>query len=265
MRAVRWKRVAAAMFAGVVVMSAPLATAGAQTEDGAQAEEPSAITINRTPLETDQPCTPGSLGLTRAVHNDADSFTLTVRSSAAPCSPIEAKAVVYAMPAGGGQWPQTLVEVVPFTISEAGITEIVFEKGCDPVQFDVLTGETPQQIAPTGPWHGPLLFPLDIDTSYQHFGNPECNTTTTTTTSTTMPEVLASTTVPVTSTTAAVEVAAETTVPVDNTEVATTEAEPANLALTGSSSRTGVALGLSSLLVGAVLLLVARRRNTAQA
>lgn len=253
-------RVAAALVAGVAL---PLSFAGAA---GAQTPSPSAISIEQTPGESDLPCSPGALGLTRSVHNDADAFTLTVRAAAAPCSPIEAKAVVYAMPGNGGQWPQTLVEVVPFTIDVAGVTEITFEKGCDPVQFDVLTGETPQQIAPTGPWHGPLLFPFDIDTSHQHFGNPDCTTTSTTAapTSSTVPEVLGSTTLPVTSSTAPVQVAAETTVPVDNADVETAAA-PAKLALTGSNSTTGLLLGGALLAVGVVLLLVARRRGVAEA
>ena len=159
MIAIHRRRLAAALLAAVAVPMTLATVAGAQTL--------SAITIEQTPAESDLPCSPGSLGLTRALRNDADAFTLIVRAAAAPCTPIEAKAVVYAMPGNGEQWPQTLVEVVPFTIDGAGVTEIAFEKGCDPVQFDVLSGETPQQIAPTGPWHGPLLFPFDVDTSYQ--------------------------------------------------------------------------------------------------
>ena len=260
MIAIHRRRLAAALLAAVAVPMTLATVAGAQTL--------SAITIEQTPAESDLPCSPGSLGLTRALRNDADAFTLIVRAAAAPCTPIEAKAVVYAMPGNGEQWPQTLVEVVPFTIDGAGVTEIAFEKGCDPVQFDVLSGETPQQIAPTGPWHGPLLFPFDVDTSYQHFGNPGCNPATTSTTaaptSSTVPEVLASTTLPVPSSTAPVQVAAETTVPVANADVVAADA-PAKLALTGSNSTTGLLLGAASLLAGTVLLLVARRRGLTEA
>lgn len=256
----RRTRIAAALLAGVALVPTSFAAAAS-----AQSEAPSAVTIDWTPADSDLPCSPGALGLTRSVHNDPESFALTVTAAAAPCAPIEAKAVVYAMPHGGGQWPQTLVEVVPFTIAEAGVMEITFEKGCDPVQFDVLTGETPAQIAPTGPWHGPLLFPLDIETSHQHFGSPECNPTTTTSTTSsttsTAPEVLASTTIPVSSSTAPAQVAAETTVPVDNAAVESPADAPARLAMTGSSSRTGFLLGVASLLAGSALLLLARRRS----
>jgi LPXTG-motif cell wall-anchored protein len=245
---------AALVLAGVAVMFSP---AGAAEGDA------SAITITQTPSGAGGPCVPPPLGLTYTTDNTAEVFTLRITAASPPCSPIEAKAVVYAMPGNGEQWPQTLSEVVPFTISEAGVTEVVFAKGCNPVQFDVLTGETPEQISPLGAWHGPLLFPFDTATSLQWFGDPACNPTTTTasTTTTSTPEVNGSTTIPGSSTTQP-EVAGVTTVPAAG---AAAEVKPAQLALTGTTSRWGALLGSWLIAAGAVLLVVSRRRSAAEA
>lgn len=125
-------------------------------------------------------CLPGALILQRYIHNTPEYFELEVIATSRPCEPIYAKAAIYGMPGDGVAWPQNLVEVADFTISKAGTTKIRFTKTCDPVQFDVLTGDTPQTISPLGPWHGPLLFPFDMETSYQHWGCGGEGTTTTT-------------------------------------------------------------------------------------
>ncbi len=98
------------------------------------------------------------------------------------CSRLDAVAVIYSMPGNGVAWPQQFVESRGFSLQQPGVTEIVFTRGCSPVQFDVVTGATPATISPDGPWHGPLLFPFDLNTSQQWWG---CGPTPTTTTSTT--------------------------------------------------------------------------------
>lgn len=252
---------AALLVLGLAAVAAP---AGAAEGDPAE----SAITITQTPSGAGGVCVPPPLGLSYTTANTPESFTLRVIVKAPPCSPIEAKAVVYAMPTNGA-WPQTLSEVVPFTISEAGVTEIVFAKECSPAQFDVLTGATPQVISPLGAWHGPLLFPFDTTTSLQYFGDPSCNPTTTTTTTipsvvTSVPEVNGSTTVPGASSVPA-EVASVTTVPVVAAQVAGTTQEPAELALTGSNTRWGALLGAGLIASGAAMLVLARRRPPTEA
>lgn len=258
----------ALVLGGVATMLAP---AGAQETPAA--EEASQITITQTPAGTSGPCVPPPLGLTYTSSNTDEAFTLRVVAASAPCTPIEAKAVVYAMPSKGKIWPQTLSEVVPFTISVAGVTEIVFSKDCSPVQFDVLTGQTPQEISPLGAWHGPLLFPFDTSTSLQYFGNNSgCTPTTTSTTTTSTPSSVTSSTVPeaggVTtvpgSSTTQPEVAGVTTIPPTVGGVSTPQ-QPAALALTGSSSTWVALLGAGMVGAGALMLLAARRRGVADA
>lgn len=117
-------------------------------------------------------CLPSLLSLTNKVSSSETEFVLTVTASAPLCEPVRASAVVYAMPANGVAWPQTLLEATPFTIYEAGTTVITFHKADACVQFDVITGYAPQTISPLGPWHGPLLFPLDLATAEQYWGCP---------------------------------------------------------------------------------------------
>lgn len=150
----------------------------------ASADDPtpeSNISVTQVDSSTQDMCLPGALVLSYSKSNTAEYFELVVKASAPPCEPIDAKAVIYAMPGGGEAWPQTLVEVVPFRISKAGRTTIRFTKTCEPMQFDVITGAAPSEIAPWGEWHGPLLFPLDTETTLQHWGW-DCNEPTTTTT-----------------------------------------------------------------------------------
>ena len=156
---------------------------------------------------------------------DDEEWRLTIIVKERLCTAIHPTAAIYAMPGNGEAWPQTLVETLDFTIKEAGRTVVHFTKTCDPEQFDVVVGDTPPVIAPLGEWHGQLLFPLDVNSSHQHWGCPP-------------PEVASVTTLP----------------PAE-------EVAPAELALTGTSS-TPVALGGAALLfVGAALLLGFRRRS----
>ena len=134
------------------------------------------------------------------------------------------------MPDNGDAWPQTLVERVDFRLDVAGVTEVRFAKECSPVQFDVITGVSPQVISPTGEWHGPLLFPFDVATSLQYFGDgPDCNRTTTTTTesTTTTTESTTTTTESTTTTTEATTTTTESTT--TTAEVAGTSTIPAEV------------------------------------
>jgi hypothetical protein len=217
-------------------------TSTTSTTTTAPAEEapevPSRIKITQTPSGKDVPCVPKELGLRYTTFNDDQIFRLTIINDAPLCEPLLAKAVVYVMPDDGEQWPQTLEEVVEFTMLEAGRTEVEFTKDaaeeCNALQFDVLTGDTPRVIAPLGEWHGPLLFTFDPATSYQDTLDPACIPT--------PPEILSETTLP--------------------PAVAGAAQEPAALALTGSSSGSGLALGSVLVLGGAALLLVSRRRSS---
>lgn len=151
----------------------------------AVAQAPAAAESNITITQTDSPdqgwfCLPGQLMLTRELRNTPEYYELIVHMNGRPCEPIHATAAIYGMPGNGVAWPQTLKETKDFTISKVGTTVIRFTKTCDPVQFDVVTGATPPVISPLGPWHGPLLFPFDMETSVQHWG---CEGSTTTSTS----------------------------------------------------------------------------------
>ena len=179
--------VAAALVATGLMSSAPAGAAVVGTTGH--------ITVEQFDEEPDG-CLPGFLVLSRVVINTAAEFGLDITASEAPCDPINASAVIYAMPPE--TWPQTLSEKVDFTITKPGLTKVRFEKDCDDVQYDVVTGATPEVISPAEP-HGPMLFPLDLDTALQYWGENYCNPTTTTTTTTTTSTT--SSTVPGSSTT----------------------------------------------------------------
>ncbi len=148
------------------VASTWLDTQSAGAESGA-----TRITVTPRPdANQSAPCLTTPWALRNVVGSDESSFTLRVVTTARLCVPVEATAVVYSMPGNGQAWPQKLVETVPVTIGPAGSIDIVFHKACDPQQFDVVTGATPETIAPFGPWHGPLLFPLDTSTAQQFWG-----------------------------------------------------------------------------------------------
>ena len=186
------------------------------------------IHIVQTPDEEQGECndTPASV-LRDYRGGDDEEWHIRIHVDEPLCTPIEATAAIYGMPGNGEAWPQTLIETLDFTLQEAGVTLVTFTKTCDPVQFDVIVGDTPPVIAPLGEWHGPLLFPFDVNTSFQHWGCPP-------------PEVEAVTTLP----------------------PAPQEVAPAELALTGTSSTPVAAGGAALLLAGAALLLGYRRRST---
>lgn len=181
--------------AGLALLAFPLVSAGAVDALGTIDVEQSA-----QPYEGD--CVPtlvGRASWSYEVASTPEHFQLTIHNPSTLCDEVVATAVMYAMP-DDGNWPQRLAGAEDFTIREASTTVVTFTKDCQPVQFDVLTGETPDVIDVLGPHHGPLLFPGALETSEQHRA-PGCAPTTTTTavtTSTVAPESTTST--PTTST-----------------------------------------------------------------
>jgi hypothetical protein len=140
-------------------------------DDGGKGEPSSTVAVDFTASDADGPCLDPLFALSNTVSNTEDAFVLRIAVSAPLCAPLEAAAVIYDMPGDGVAWPQTLGERLEFTLDEPGVLEVTFTKGCGASQFDVLTGDSPQTISPTGPWHGPLLFPLDTGTTLQHTGD----------------------------------------------------------------------------------------------
>jgi hypothetical protein len=177
--------------ATLVAMCALLATfsvAHAAPRQGPEPGSTASIEIVQTPSGGSSPfCLPPVFAMRQSVREDATTFRLTVRVTTTLCSRINAVAAIYKMPGNGVAWPQELADTAPFSLKEPGITEVIFTKGCEPVQFDVIVGATPPVISPLGPWHGPLLFPFDLSTSLQWWGcgPPPTTTTSTTTTSST--------------------------------------------------------------------------------
>lgn len=263
-----------AFAAGLTLLFTPLGASG-QTTDGdasVSAAAVDSITITQTPSGNNSPCVPAANAissgtLTAWPVSDAATFTVTINASVPLCEPINATAVVYGMPGGGVAWPQTLKETEAFTLQAAGQTVITFSKACDPVQFDITTGNNPQVIN-TGFDHT-LLFPTQLDTAFQHVGNgPGCGQASTTTTSTTTSTSIAPT-----------SVVAPTTVPVRvepavTTPSSTTTAKPAvlaatsipttsnsGLAVTGTTSGPFALVGGGLVFIGIAFILASRRRT----
>jgi hypothetical protein len=159
-------------------------------DDCTDAAGPSTVDVDFTPSGADGPCLDPFFALSNTVSNTAEAFVVRVIVGAPLCYPLDAAAAIYDMPGDGVAWPQRLAERLDFTLDEPGVLEVTFTKGCGASQFDVLTGETPETISPLGPWHGPLLFPFDLNTTLQYEG-PDCEEVapgTDTTTTTTVPE-----------------------------------------------------------------------------
>ena len=154
-----------------VLVSLPT-PAGAQEADTPAGSD---ITVTEQVAPSNAPCLPALFALRNAPINTPTSFTLRIEITAPLCEPVRAAGVVYEMPGRGVAWPQTLLERRDVTLQQPGIVEVTFAKGCTPAQFDVITGESPSTVSPTGPWHGPLLFPVDTDTAMQYWGDgPAC-------------------------------------------------------------------------------------------
>jgi hypothetical protein len=136
----------------------------------AAGQDAGTISIVETPAAVAGACLPALFALTNTAVEEPSGFRLRISASAPLCDPIEVTAAIYAMPTDGTQWPQTLVNTRRFTLSGAGVTEVVFTRPCVPAQFDVVTGPTPPEIAPWAEWHGPMLFPFDTGTALQSPG-----------------------------------------------------------------------------------------------
>ncbi|HOT80074.1 MAG TPA: hypothetical protein PKY13_08800 [Microthrixaceae bacterium] len=281
MKSIRFPKfmIAAAVIVGAASITTA-APASASTVTGSD------VTVSRT-VKADQsaPCVDPLFSLSNYVNSTADAFTLTVNVNAPLCSPLEAKAVIYAMPGDGVAWPQELVKTVPFTLSEAGTVTVTFSKGCGATQFDVITGHAPQTIN-TGFDHGPLLFPAQLQTAQQFWGARCVDETTTTSTvpatTSTVPTSSTTTAATSTSTTAAEAKTTTTAASADvNISATSTVAEPTttlaiavagqsvdnpvpatSLAFTGSATNIIAALAIGLVLIGISALVIRERRNS---
>lgn len=255
---------------GLALLMTPLGASGQSTTLSGLAS--SQITIVQTPTDPAPTvdCVPAALAvingtLTPQPFGDSTLFKLTIHSSAPLCEPLEAKAVVYSMPGGlPNPWPQTLKEVKPFTITVAGDTVITFAKLCDAVQFDVITGDTPQTIN-SGLDHGPLLFPGNLETAYQHPGNftEDCVGQSTTAAPTTTVVNATTTTAVVQGSTTIKDPATTTTVRPAVLGISSTPSSTqsgSSLAATGTTSRPFALIGGGLVLIGLASLLAGRRR-----
>jgi len=175
----RWFRLggwcALVALVGVSIVSGSAGVAGAAAAQDVPVEATSSqIRVEHTPTSPTGPsgfCLPAWLALRSEPTLRSTSFTLRVTALAPLCEPVQATAAVYAMPGDGVAWPQTLVETAPVALSGPGVTDVVFRVDCAAAQqFDVIVGATPAEIAPWGPWHGPLLFPFDTSTAHQSHG-----------------------------------------------------------------------------------------------
>ncbi len=166
---------AAGRFLVAVALALTLTTgADAAAQGPSPTPAPSVITTSFTPEPAAPGCTAFPLEVTHTPGSTAQEFRIRIRVARRLCAPVGATAAVYAMPSYSTAWPQTLSERKVVTLQEPGTYVVSFAKGCAPQQFDLLAGTaastTPQVIAPTGPWHGPLLFPFDLATSLQWRG-----------------------------------------------------------------------------------------------
>ena len=250
-----------AVAAGLALLLTPLGASGQVTADAA-----SAITVTQTPSGNTSECVQPDVAIQQGVvtvqpFSDASVFRLTINTSVPLCAPLTSVATVYAMPANGDQWPQQLVETKAISITEAGTTVVTFAKGCDRVQYDLVTGATPA-VLNSGLDHT-LLFPANLETAFQHVGNgPDCVSPSTTSAPTT--------TAAVTSTTGNVQVLPSSTIAgstttirpavLDATTVPGTSA--AGLAATGTTTSGPIALmGGGLVFIGLAVMLASRRRT----
>ncbi|MEZ5322892.1 MAG: hypothetical protein R2698_12610 [Microthrixaceae bacterium] len=247
------------------------------TPTGAGASGESRIDVEFTASGIGGDCVPASTALlTRTLmaypDNTADAFVLRIHVAKPLCDPIDATAAVYKMPGGGEAWPQTLLETKAVRLQAAGDTVVTFAKGCDPTQFDVVTGATPPVISPTGDKHGPLLFPTDTGTSLQFPGGTGCVTSTTA--PTTIPNVVlpsttlasstgSSTTSPSTTpTTVQAPLLTTPVTPGTSDGPGVSDEEVQDLATTGANSGPLTMIGLGLVLMGTAFVISIRRPAT---
>ena len=284
----RWAVGVAAVVVGAWLVAGPTAGVSAQPTPSTTLPADSSVRVTFTPSSAQGPCVSFPVGVQHTPQNSPTTFVLKVVVTRPLCQSVKATAAIYSMNQYPNAWPQTLFTTSAFTLQAPGTTVVEFTKGCRPVQFDVVTGATPQVISPTGQWHGPLLFPFDTSTALQWGGCPTpftttssstttTSTTTSTTTTTTTPTTTSSTTsstttpststtvpgttttVPGSTTTVPVDVAGETTVPTSRpADVAGIQQTNQNLAFTGVGPLPTI-LGASLIGFGLFLMLVGRR------
>jgi hypothetical protein len=187
----RARRVVAALAVTAAIAGGVQQAAADEAEVGVPEGSASLVSVTSEVGPSTETCASGlfaRLALTRDVIDTPERFSLVVHVARPLCTPISAKAAVYAMPGGANAWPQTLVEAVPFEVGQVGTVTISFEKACRDLQFDVIEGATPQEISPIGQWHGPLLFAGDTATALQWFGtaSDDCDEDSTSTTTPTV-------------------------------------------------------------------------------
>lgn len=266
--------------AGVVTVFATIgilgsAVAAAPRSDG----EPPRVSVRHQPAPWSGGCATGRDGMAYETVVGPSSFVLRILVLQPRCAPLQATAAVYGMPVDGSVWPQDLIDTAPVVIAGAGVTEVTFARTCTLAQFDVVTGATPDRIAPWAAWHGPLLFPLDTRSAFQDNGttctdappstSPPTSAAPTTSapppptttpddpaTSTPGSEPGGTTAAPPSGPTSDVEVLAATTVPsrpemVDAAEGAPSAPKVAGLALTGATATVLVVSGILLVLFGA--------------
>jgi hypothetical protein len=217
---------------GAVAMLAPTVAGAAPPDD----RDAGVVVVRTVSADQSGPCLPPALALRGTPLLDADTFALRIDVAAPLCEPVAAAAAVYAMPADGTRWPQALVSRTDVRLAEAGRVDVVFPLTCFPAQFDVVVGATPAVIGPVDAVHGPLLFPFDTSTSYQHpgDGDPYCRAPVTIPgdgTTTTVPGGDDTTTTVVTTTTT-------TTAPGDDATTTTTTTAPGDDATTTTTTTT---------------------------
>ncbi len=284
-------RAASATLGGVATVTALCLGVSAPVGAADPGPPASAITVTHDPGPGRPDCLPARDAATGSTTNTDRYFTVTINATAPICEPVTA--VVYSMPPNFFYpWPQDKVEATTIEV-EAGVTTVRFTKGCAPVQFDVVTGRTPDRIQPsTGPMHGPLLFDFPPTWSALQWWGSGCGptttttTTTSTTTTTTQPTEVAPTTTinggtpgdttmttlgPDGSDTAGVVPAGTTPPGTDGTEVqgvattptSTTSTSPSVVGLptTGGSPLPNVALSSAFIAAGFGLLRLRRRRT----
>jgi len=132
------------------------------------------VSTTFTPSVGGPGCTTFPFEVTHSAGSTPQAFQIRITLARRLCAPVGATAAVYTMPSYSTAWPQTLFERQVVTLLEPGTYVVSFTKGCAPQQFDLIAGTaasvTPPVVAPTGPWHGPLLFPFDLATSLQWRG-----------------------------------------------------------------------------------------------
>ena len=114
------------------------------------------------------------LASTRDVIDTADAFQRSSIHVGRPlCTPISAKAAVYAMPGEGRRMAPDARRGGAVRGGQVGTVTITFEKRVRELQFDMIEGDTPQEISPLG--HrgtARCCSPLDTATTLQSFGPP---------------------------------------------------------------------------------------------